>query len=237
MLLFLNTREGDQKDIGFTNIIIQHLFNLGLRFQYQGNDTYQLCEMKYFGSHKISPQVIGKSGMSHILNCPICFMDTHISDKDWVNCVTVPCENPDCIAKFYRLKDNSDCMVIVGSHSITHARLEFLDQDRLQKEVVESKNIIENRMGNECKYICYPNGSYSDVVIDAARECGYKAGLTTDTGFNSIGDDLFRLKRIGFPMTMSKLHVLAASSGLFVYRDKLLAGLKKLFSSSRQEQP
>ena len=41
----------------------------------------------------------------------------------------------------------------------------------------------------------YPSGNYSPAVKALVAEAGYAAAVTTAPGYNSLGDDVFALKR------------------------------------------
>jgi len=60
-----------------------------------------------------------------------------------------------------------------GSHGMTHARLDRLGAERLGRELAESRDIIEGRLGRPCRSLAYPDGSESAAVRRAAS--GYYA--------------------------------------------------------------
>jgi len=125
---------------------------------------------------------------------------------------------------------NDEDLVEIGSHTVNHIRLAYVDSDSIYNELYESKREIERQLSLSCDVVCYPNGSFNDEVCQLSKKAGFIAGLTTVTGFNSVNDDLFRLKRIAFPVTDNKLRVMACATGLYYYRDKL----KNLFKISNK---
>ncbi|XOV86652.1 MAG: polysaccharide deacetylase family protein [Pseudomonadota bacterium] len=88
--------------------------------------------------------------------------------------------------------------VTIGSHTINHVRVDRVDDAALRREMTESKQTIESLSG-KCDYFCYPQGVYSDAAARMAKEAGYLAALTGESGTNRAGDDLFKLKRVSFP--------------------------------------
>jgi peptidoglycan/xylan/chitin deacetylase (PgdA/CDA1 family) len=89
--------------------------------------------------------------------------------------------------------------VAVESHTVTHRKLEWLDEQAIRSELVESKRLLEQKLGNPVTAICYPAGSFNDTVVAAAPEAGYQAGFTTKPGLGSFalpGDERFRLRRV-----------------------------------------
>lgn len=71
-----------------------------------------------------------------------------------------------------------------GSHSMMHPNLTSLTDDKLKAEMVESKKIIEDGLGEKISFFCYPSGFFDQRVIGAVRDAGYKGAVTT---FNASG--------------------------------------------------
>lgn len=84
-----------------------------------------------------------------------------------------------------------------GSHTVLHPILSKVSLKRLHYEIVNSKEIIEKKLGEEVNLFCYPNGNYSDLTIKVLKEANYLGAVTADPGFNREQIDLFKLKRIG----------------------------------------
>ena len=64
------------------------------------------------------------------------------------------------------------------------------------EEVVESKRVIETRLGRPVAHLSYPVGGYSPFTITAAREAGYQAACTTNRAHTRWPIDRFALRRI-----------------------------------------
>ena len=62
-------------------------------------------------------------------------------------------------------------------------------------ELVESKRVLEQRLGKPVPYLAWPSGWYDDTLIGLAQEAGYTALLTTEPGLNRRGDDVLRIHR------------------------------------------
>jgi peptidoglycan/xylan/chitin deacetylase (PgdA/CDA1 family) len=69
---------------------------------------------------------------------------------------------------------------IIGSHTVTHAKLAHLESDELQRELENSRESLSLLLGYEMKYLALPHGSYNHNVIDLAKKAGYRAILTLD---------------------------------------------------------
>jgi len=62
----------------------------------------------------------------------------------------------------------------IGSHSLTHANLVWLDDNELIKELRDSKAILEDVTGIPVTSLSFPFGSWNKRVWDTAKSAGYK---------------------------------------------------------------
>jgi len=90
----------------------------------------------------------------------------------------------------------------VGSHTVSHPLLTALDDRRLDRELVESREVIRERLGR-CDTIAYPYGREDARVAERAAAAGYLAGCTL-TGAPRADTALLR-PRIGPPQHTSGL--------------------------------
>ena len=103
-----------------------------------------------------------------------------------------------------QIREMSDAGVDIQSHSLTHP---FLTKRRhrsksndqyavwLQKELAQSRRILEKETGKRVQFIAYPYGDYDDRVAEATARAGYTAALTCDFGRVKKGSDPLRMKR------------------------------------------
>lgn len=82
--------------------------------------------------------------------------------------------------------------VDVGSHGVTHAHLTQLSDDELRRELVESKQQVEDELGRPCPEFAYPYGEHDERVRAAVRAAGYERayGLVDDRS------DPYALRRV-----------------------------------------
>lgn len=90
-----------------------------------------------------------------------------------------------------------DC---IGAHTVNHVRLEGIDTEQIDYELLESKRKLEEWTNKACVHFCYPEGEYSAKHIDHVKGAGYLSACTSNVGVNRQGDDEFQLKRIPFPV-------------------------------------
>ena len=75
----------------------------------------------------------------------------------------------------------------VGSHTVTHPRLVDLPAPDVERELLESKQTIERRLGEECRHFACPKGRPGVDFLERrdtniAARLGYRSFLTTRRG-------------------------------------------------------
>ena len=93
--------------------------------------------------------------------------------------------------------------VDVQSHGKSHTSLSRIEQDdseaaytsRVRSELIQSRRILNERLGEKVWNISYPYGNSSDVVTNLLGESGYKLGFTVTRGENSVYVDKGLLHR------------------------------------------
>jgi peptidoglycan/xylan/chitin deacetylase (PgdA/CDA1 family) len=85
--------------------------------------------------------------------------------------------------------------IAFGSHTMTHPNLTEVPLAEARREIVDSKRLIEDRLGAPVPLFCYPRGDLNAAVCQAVREAGYTAACSTLPGLNHRGTDPFLLRR------------------------------------------
>jgi len=67
----------------------------------------------------------------------------------------------------------------IGSHTVSHPRLTDVHMDRIQHELVDSKRMLEEIIGDEVASFCYPQGFYNRETMRLVREAGYRAAVVS----------------------------------------------------------
>jgi peptidoglycan/xylan/chitin deacetylase (PgdA/CDA1 family) len=107
--------------------------------------------------------------------------------------------------------------VNIQSHTMFHPILPKCNDSEARLEIFSSKRMLESEYGLRINAISYPHGDYSERDIVLSKQAGYKCGLTVDFGFNTIGTDVFRLKRICVNDTDDINELIVKSSGLWEF--------------------
>jgi peptidoglycan/xylan/chitin deacetylase (PgdA/CDA1 family) len=82
----------------------------------------------------------------------------------------------------------------IGSHTVTHPLLTIVDDERLAKELDESREAIAARFGS-CAALSYPYGRADDRVVAATERSGY--GHACSLTFTHLVDEPLCRPRIG----------------------------------------
>lgn len=81
----------------------------------------------------------------------------------------------------------------IGSHSMSHSDLSAIDQVSLEREIKDSKSMLESIIGAEIKYLAYPKGMHNKDTAECAKNQGYYAAFGTKHADNN---SLYTIKRI-----------------------------------------
>ena len=95
-------------------------------------------------------------------------------------------------------------LITVGSHTMTHPILPTLDDATLARELVDSRTMLEQRLGRPVEFFCYPNGA-NDARVRAAVARVYRAAVTTEYGFARAHADPHRLPRVSIAPNLALL--------------------------------
>jgi peptidoglycan/xylan/chitin deacetylase (PgdA/CDA1 family) len=82
-----------------------------------------------------------------------------------------------------------------GSHTLTHPDLRNLAAAILEREIKESKEVLEQKLGQAITDFCYPSGKYNSGIIKVLEALGYQTAVTTESGIAGLKDNPFLLKR------------------------------------------
>lgn len=70
----------------------------------------------------------------------------------------------------------------IGSHTVTHPMMRYLNSDSAMAELIQSKAILENTFGNKVEYFAFPYGSVYACSAENVRQAsaaGYKLSFST----------------------------------------------------------
>lgn len=96
------------------------------------------------------------------------------------------------------MKEMSRAGMVFGSHSVSHPDLgkEDIEDEKVEYELSESKEILTEQLGKEIKDFCYPSGQANTKTVTAVYKAGYKTAVSTQIDFAKKGDYLLWLPRL-----------------------------------------
>jgi peptidoglycan/xylan/chitin deacetylase (PgdA/CDA1 family) len=104
------------------------------------------------------------------------------------------------VLNWEQVREMAGAGIEFGSHTVSHPTLTMLDDDELHRELYESRMKIQQETGQPVEVVGYPVGNayaFDERVVQAAKSCGYKLGVSYVSGVSRMGDpDEFALRRL-----------------------------------------
>jgi peptidoglycan/xylan/chitin deacetylase (PgdA/CDA1 family) len=109
-----------------------------------------------------------------------------------------------------------------GPHSHTHADLDIVPADLARKEIVLSKEVLEQKLGHAVTTFCYPYGHFDIRVREMVEQAGYRAACAVRNAMSHLHDHRFSLARITISnsTTVPQLAALLNGRGLSTAKDE-----------------
>lgn len=125
--------------------------------------SYQLKHVDISTVNKVTEQLIG-----------------HLTNEEYQTlCKRYTADAPMTWEEVSALQRDYDCTI--GSHCLDHFICDSFQQEaEVVRQLSESKNVIEQKLGTPCHYLAYPNGNAHSIAIDAAGKAGYRMAFTTE---------------------------------------------------------
>lgn len=104
------------------------------------------------------------------------------------------------------LHDNFDCTI--GAHCIDHLCCHAnQNMDDVHGQIIQSKSIIESKLGVKCTQFAYPNGSLTDESNKIVLDAGFEMGVSTKLTKIELASTMAAIPRICLPsdVNMAKL--------------------------------
>jgi peptidoglycan/xylan/chitin deacetylase (PgdA/CDA1 family) len=92
-----------------------------------------------------------------------------------------------------KLKELAACpLVTIGAHGYSHNCLERIPIADAQREMYLSKNYLEKIIDKNVDALAFPDGNYSEAVIQSALQIGYTKLLAGDLAQGDAEDDILK---------------------------------------------
>ncbi len=112
-------------------------------------------------------------------------------------------------------------LVEFGCHTKSHLDLDKLSKTELEKEILESKKIIEKKIGEISFVFSYPKGKYNDLVVETVKKRGFDLAFTVKEGTVGLKNDTLKLPRLSIDSSTNWWQFLGKISGLFFVKGKI----------------
>jgi peptidoglycan/xylan/chitin deacetylase (PgdA/CDA1 family) len=117
-------------------------------------------------------------------------------------------------------------LMTFGAHTVNHEILSALSKEEAEKEIKGSRAVVEKWTGSPIHFFAYPNGTIADFNNEtkAIAAENFDCALTTIEGLNSIGADLYELRRINIGADISMKEFILKISGTTALFDRFRGG-------------
>ena len=98
----------------------------------------------------------------------------------------------------------------IGSHACSHRVFSSLTMEEVENELIHAKARLSAEIKSPSQVFCYPSGTahdYSAKHADLVKKLGYVAAVSanpSNTTNSLIKQDLYNIRRHGFPMSFSR---------------------------------
>jgi len=156
-------------------------------------DNYQLTEINDFTHNEISVSLSIDDGYKDTLDA---IDNLNTNNIPFSLFVTTDNINKD---GYLSEKDLSDISKLanstIGSHGLSHVKLDSISYDLQLKEISESKEILQKIISKGINSMSFPHGSYNDDTLNILRILKYESAVCSKKGFNTFETDKFQLNR------------------------------------------
>lgn len=104
----------------------------------------------------------------------------------------------------------------VGSHSMTHIDLTTLQPEELRVEILDSRLLLEDRLGIEVRSFAYPLGRFNETIISKIENYGYRTGMGLGKNISHNASTIYYLSRldVGGFLSMDDFRSFLSSNGI-----------------------
>lgn len=103
--------------------------------------------------------------------------------------------------------------VELGAHSVTHPRLDELDEANARREILDSRQALEEVIGRSVETFAYPHGSYNAMVRRLVIEAGFSSAAAVKNALSHAYDDPWTIARWTVLRTTTAADVAAILQG------------------------
>jgi len=127
--------------------------------------------------------------------------DKHINELQNICCVRIPTGlGKKMILSWDEIREMQNNEISFGTHSLTHANLINMNLEKAEKEISQSKVMIDDKLKGDVRSFAYPYGSkfYNQDIVKLLEKNGFVCAVTTSKKIinKSKSYNLYSLPRI-----------------------------------------
>jgi peptidoglycan/xylan/chitin deacetylase (PgdA/CDA1 family) len=111
---------------------------------------------------------------------------------DWV--IDPPAQGLEVLTRD-QIRELHEAGVDIASHSLRHADLTSLGYDECVRDLLESRELLEDLLESKVRTLAYPSGRHDEDVRRAAEKAGFVAAFTLPERVEPVGP--FAIPRVG----------------------------------------
>lgn len=111
---------------------------------------------------------------------------------DWVD---IPPPSPTRTLSLDQILEMQDAGIEFASHSMSHFDLTALSDDECERDLRESRELLESLLGHPVPFLAYPRGWHNERVRNATARAGYTHAFTLPESHEPLGP--FSIPRVG----------------------------------------
>ena len=135
----------------------------------------------------------------YLRNCDHDQLDSLLATLRSALRVRTPCVNRRRYLNWREVQEMSQSQITFGAHTVTHPLLTRISLQEAGKEIVNSRDMIEKRLGSYTRLFAYPNGhreDFNERIKRVLKEAGFVCAVTILPGNNDVYTDPYELRRI-----------------------------------------
>jgi peptidoglycan/xylan/chitin deacetylase (PgdA/CDA1 family) len=107
-----------------------------------------------------------------------------------------------------QLRSLRDSGHLIGSHTLSHPNVAYVDEQRQWEEISQSKFQLESKLGSKVDFFSYPNPilrpNFNDRTMELTQKAGYKLAVVSLRGIVRADHNGMAVHRIPVPSTLSE---------------------------------
>jgi len=119
------------------------------------------------------------------------------------------------------VRELAECdRVTIGSHTLSHPLVGLLDDEKMQDELVRSRELLENQINRPVLDFSYPfgvrqYGAYSESSEQVVRSAGYRCSFSAEIGRTRWSDGTWLIPRISLTNDDAGIDTVAKAGGAY----------------------